>query len=54
MKKHYRKPRKIIRVLKRLGAWIVFIFTGRGPIADEAVDEGLMDRSGQGRDKYGK
>lgn len=54
MKKHYRKPRKIVRVLKRLGAWIVFIFTGKGPIADEAVDNDIVDYSGQGRDKYGK
>lgn len=54
MKKHYRKPRKIVRVLKRLGAWIVFIFTGKGPILKESVDEDLVDLSGQGRDKYGK
>lgn len=50
MKKHNR----IVKFFKRLGAWIVFLFTSKGPIADEAVDEGLVDRSGQGRDKYGK
>lgn len=41
-------------MLKRIWNWFVFLFTSKGKIADEAVDEGLVDLSGQGRDKYGK
>lgn len=33
---------------------IVFIFTGKGEMADEAVNDEILDYSGQGRDKYGK
>lgn len=39
--------------MKKFLAWIVFLFTGKGEIAKTAVDEGLIDLSGQGRDKYG-
>lgn len=42
------------RKLKRALEWVLFILTGRGQIVREAVDEGLCDFSGQGRDKYGK
>lgn len=42
------------KFLKRVAYWFMFLLTGKGPIADEAVDEGLIDYSGQGRDKYGK
>lgn len=42
------------RPLARLWAWILFLLTLQGPIADEAVDAGILDLSGQGRDKYGK
>ena len=42
------------KVLKRVFDWIVFILTGKGEIANEAIDEGLIDYSGQGRDKYGR
>jgi hypothetical protein len=42
------------RILKRALEWALFILTGTGPIAREAVDEGLCDFSGQGRNKYGK
>ena len=45
---------KIKRALKTIGNWILFLLTGKGPIADEAVEEGLIDYSGQGRDKHGK
>lgn len=48
--KHGRRKNR----LKRLLNWIFFIFTMRGAIADEAVDAGICDFSGQGRDKYGK
>lgn len=40
--------------MKNFLNWIIFLFTGKGEIANEAVDEGLIDLSGQGRDKYGK
>lgn len=43
-----------MKILTRIFNWIAFIFTGRGPIADEGVDAGIIDYSGQGRDKYGK
>lgn len=44
----------MLRKIKRALEWVVFILTGRGEIAREAVDEGLCDFSGQGRNKYGK
>lgn len=34
--------------------WLVFLLTGKGEIAAEAVDNGLIDHSGQGRDNYGR
>lgn len=40
--------------MKKILDWIIFIFTGKGEIADRAVDEGLIDHSGQGRDKHGR
>jgi hypothetical protein len=43
-----------MKVLKRVLDWVVFILTGKGEIANEAVDDGLIDYSGQGRDKYGR
>ena len=43
-----------MKVLKKILNTIIFILTGKGPIADEAVNEGLIDYSGQGRDQYGK
>lgn len=42
------------KVLKRILDWIVFILTGKGEIANEAVDDGLCDFSGQGKNKYGR
>ena len=42
------------RKLKRALEWVLFILTGKGPIAREAVSEGLCDYSGQGRDTYGR
>ena len=40
--------------LKRVADQSVFLFTGRGPITDEAVDNDIVDYPGQGRDKYDK
>jgi hypothetical protein len=41
------------KAFKKVLDWFVFILTGKGDIANEAVDAGLCDFSGQGRDKYG-
>lgn len=43
-----------MKLIKRILNWFMFILTGKGPIADEAIEVGLIDHSGQGRDKYGK
>lgn len=42
------------KFLKRVADWFVLLITGKGSIADEAVDNDIVDYSGQGRDKYGK
>lgn len=41
-------------IIGRVADWFLFLLTGKGPIADEAVDNGIVDYSGQGRDKYGR
>lgn len=41
-------------MLKKLLDIILFVFTCKGEIANEMVDAGVLDLSGQGRDKYGK
>jgi hypothetical protein len=40
--------------MKKVIDFIVFLFTGKGDFAKEAIDEGLISYEGQGRDKYGK
>lgn len=42
------------KFFKRVADRLIFLFTGKGEIGKEAADEGLVDYSGQGRDKYGK
>ena len=42
------------KFIKSLLNWFVFFLTGKGEIANEAIEAGLIDFSGQGRDKYGK
>ena len=37
--------------MKKILKWLLSIFTGK---SDEAVDAGICDFSGQGRDKYGR
>lgn len=37
------------KLIKRIAAWFVFIFTCRGSIAAEAERAGICDFSGQGR-----
>lgn len=40
--------------MKKVINTILFIFTGKGPLAGELVDAGAIDYSGQGRDRYGR
>lgn len=34
--------------------WIVFLLSGKGVIADEGVDAGILDYSGQGKNENGR
>lgn len=43
-----------MKILKNILNWFVFLLTGKGEIADEAIREGIISYEGQGRDKYGK
>ena len=38
--------------MKKVIDFIVFLFTGKGDFAKEAIDAGLVSYEGQGRDKY--
>ena len=40
--------------MKKVLDFIVFLLTGKGDFAKEAIDAGLVSYEGQGRDKYGK
>ena len=44
-------PKKILRAILDT---FVLLLTGKGRLADEAIEAGLVDYSGQGRDCYGK
>ena len=46
--------KKIKYILKRIGDWLMFLLTGKGEIADEAIRESIISYEGQGRDKYGR
>lgn len=35
--------------MRKLLDWLVFLLFGVGPVAAEAEDAGILDRSGQGR-----
>lgn len=41
-------------MFKKVFSVIKSIFSFFGRIVDKAVDDGIVDLSGQGRDKYGK
>lgn len=43
-----------MKILKRVLDWFVFLLAGKGKVAEEMVYKGLIDYSGQGRNKYGK
>lgn len=42
------------RIFKAIESWIIFLFTGKGEIGEQAVREELINLGGQGRDKYGR
>lgn len=42
------------KFIKKVFNGIVFLFTGKGPAADEMIEAGVIDYSGQGRDEFGK
>ena len=42
------------KALKIIWAWILLIFERSGPLAEKAVDDGICNFGGQGRNKYGK
>ena len=44
-------PKKILRAILDT---FVLLLTGKGRLADEAVEAGLLDYSGQERDRYGR
>ena len=43
-----------MKILKSVLDWFVFLLTGKGEIANEAVNECLIDYRGQGRNEFGK
>lgn len=40
--------------MKKLFNFILFVLTGKGELARDAIDAGIIDYSGQGRDRYGR
>lgn len=42
------------RTLKKIWAVILLIFAHSGPCANNAVEEGICDFGGQGRNEYGR
>ena len=40
--------------IKKVIDHIIFALGGKGKVTDEAVDNGLCDFGGEGRNKYGK
>ena len=55
--RHTRKGMKgseKMKILKSILDYLIFSLTGKGKMAEEMVDKGLIDYSGQGRNKYGK
>ena len=43
-----------MKILKNILNWFVFLLTGKGELAAEMIELGLISYEGQGRDKYGK
>ena len=45
---------KIKRVISKFMEIMLFVFMCSGPIAEQGVDDGCLDFSGQGRNTYGR
>ena len=43
-----------MKILKKILNWFMLLVGSRSELTDEAVNDGLVDYSGQGKDKYGK
>ena len=43
-----------MKILKGILNWVIFLFTGKGELADEMIELGLISYEGQGRDKNGR
>lgn len=43
-----------MKVLRAIGNFIVFILTGKGELAEEMVEAGVLSYEGQGRDENGR
>ena len=41
------------KIIVKVYAWIVLLFTGKWLMADEIYAQNVVDYSGQGRDRYG-
>ena len=48
------KRYKKMKILKSISNCLVFLFTGKGEVADEMIEQDLISYEGQGRNKYGK
>ena len=42
------------KILVHIGNVIMVLLTGKGALADEMIEAGAIDYSGQGRDEHGK
>ena len=43
-----------MKVLRSIWNLFVFMLTGKGEIGEKAVNDGICDFGGQGRDQYGR
>jgi hypothetical protein len=43
-----------MKILKNILNWFMLLCGAKSELTDEAVDEGICDFSGQGRNAYGK
>lgn len=43
-----------MKILRNIWNWFMFLLTGKGEIANEAIREGIISYEGQGRDEFGK
>lgn len=50
----FKKGFDMKKAVKKIIDVLVFLFGIGGKIREDAVDEGLCDHSGQGRDEYGR